>query len=272
MPIVQEMSPVQIRHCLQEAVRKQTPVVLTCRTGPRWYSLQSRLLAHDGERLHLACPVAEGQPPPALAKGTAVGLSFKLHHHKHISTVVVDGAGAYRLDGGEVVWALRTRAPQWMQRVQRRAYRRVEVPRSRSVLATFWQGGRAAAADPPAQRAVTWEGWVTNLSAGGFQVRLPEASGPAEALWRARGLSAPVLEAGDIVGVRIDLGQDFEPILADAQFRHQVNDERGVLLLGFQFVGLHESESGRQTLRRIGRIVCDFRRLQGRRRSRPRAG
>ena len=96
---------------------------------------------------------------------------------------------------------------------------------------------------------------MTNISAGGFQVRTA----------RQR---APQLEAGDVVGVRIELGQEYEPVLADAQLRHEDTDDRGVTLMGFQFVALSQYAEGRDALRRISKIVCGFQRLQGRRRAR----
>ena len=129
-----------------------------------------------------------------------------------------------------------------------------DVPRNRSALATFWRGGVGGPPNDLADRSLTWEGWVTNISAGGFQVRTTSQG------------SLP-LEVNDVVGVRIDLGQEYDAILAEAQFRQETCGERGVTLLGFQFVGLNDSSEGRETLRCLGRIVCDFQRLQGRRRT-----
>jgi c-di-GMP-binding flagellar brake protein YcgR len=171
-------------------------------------------------------------------------VAFKIKHHKHIFSAAVECCDESTLT---------LPMPEGMHRVQRRAYQRVEAPRNRSVLATFWDGGLRDGG-PPADLP-EWEGWLMDLSAGGFQVRVSSRA-------------APDMEVGDVVAVRIDLGQDYRPIVADAQFRHEVRDERGVAMMGFQFVGLNGSAAGRENLLRIGQIVCEFQRLEGRQRGR----
>lgn len=255
MPIIEELDPRQIEKSLAEAVSRQVPVSLTCKSGSIWLALRTRILARDTGGLVLAWPTDEQGGRPDLPRSVPLGLSFKIKHHKHLFNGLVEGADQRPDEEGRPVEVLRVPAPLRMQRVQRRAYQRVDVPRSRSVLATFWEGGLVGADAAQQRTGFSWEGWLTDLSAGGFQVRLV-------------GKTAPQLEGGDAVGVRIDLGQEFKPILADAQFRHQVNDRRGVVLLGFQFVGLNQSPAGRETLARIGRVVCEFQRLAGRRRGR----
>lgn len=252
MPIMERLGARQIHECLAETICREAPVVLTCRIGDQWYNCHAKILRQADDKLWLECPTSAQEPVPEIAVGLPIGLSFKLRHHKHVFNAVVEAVGPFRLDDGPELHALCVSKPAGMQRIQRRAYNRVEVPRNRSALATFWWGGLAGSPDEPAARGLTWEGWITNISAGGFQVR-------------TAGQGSPALEVADLVGVRIDLGQDFETVLADAQFRQESRDERGMTLMGFQFVGLNESAEGRETLRRIGKIVCEFQRLQGRR-------
>ncbi len=253
MPLMQELNHSQIRHSLDEAVRKATPVSVTCRRGRRWHNLRSRLLARTHDALWLQWPVSEPGGEADMAVGLDLGLSFKLKHHKHIFNLPLAATGEFQVAPGERLRAVRVPLPQRMQRVQRRAYLRAEVPRNRSVLATFRMGA-ADEVDPSSGAPPAWEGWVTNISAGGFQVRLTQRQ-------------VPELEVGDLVTVRIDLGQEYPPVVANAQFRQQHDDDRGVTCQGFQFVGLNESPGGREMLQRIGRIVCEFQRLQGRRRA-----
>jgi len=253
MPLSQELSGSQIRQSLDEAIRRRTPVAMSCRVGQQWHNLRTRALQRTGGSLWLEFPVMEPADTVDLVAGLEVGLSFKLKHHKHIFNVPVEAAGELEPRVGQKVQALRVTMPARMQRVQRRAYLRAEVPRNRSVLATFWQGEPGA--DHPAESDTppTWEGWVTNISAGGFQVRLSHG--------------APELDLGEVVSVRIDLGQEYEPVTAMAQFRQHHMDDRAVRYHGFQFVGLNETPQGRKMLRRIGKTVCEFQRLQGRRRA-----
>lgn len=248
MSIVQHLSPRQIQECLDEAIRRQAPISLTCRTGTQWHNLHTKFLHSTPQALWLEYPTGAQDPVPEIAEGMELGLSFKLKHHKHILNTIVEAVGQFGLADAAEVRAIGVASPQRVQRVQRRAYHRVDVPRNRSVLATFWPGGLPAAAAGNAT-ALNWEGWVTNISAGGFQVRIG-------------GRNAPDLDVGDLVGVCIDLGQEYEEVLADAKFRQQRRDERGVTYQGFQFVGLNETSQGREMLRRIAGVVCEFQRFQ----------
>ena len=245
MPIVQDLSRQEIELSLGEATSRGVPVMLTCRDPAGWHGLHSAILRRSHDRLWLEYPP---DVPEALmlSPGLALGLSFKLGHHKHIGNCVLEAVTELGAQGQPAARALCVSAPDRMQRVQRRAFQRVDVPRNRSVLASFCLGS----SDQAGPAGPLWEGWVTNLSAGGFQVRLA-------------GRTAPELDEGDLVSVRIQIGQEFKPIVADAQFRHQLTDERGVSFQGFQFVGLNESRRGQEVLGRISRIVCDFQRIQG---------
>jgi len=247
MPIVQALSRKQMAESLRQAIARQIPVQLTCRIDGAWHTLHTKIIGADVGGLWIDVPTCREADAPEITPGLKLGLSFKFKHHKHILNTVAECTGPFRLAGGEVD-AVRVQAPRRMRRVQRRAYHRVDVPRNRSVLATFWPGGGSQpdGADEP---ALAWEGWVTNISAGGFQVRIASHG-------------APDLEVGDLVGVRIELGQEFAPVVADAQFRQQVDDGRGVCLQGFQFVGLNDSATGQEILRRIGAVVCEFQRYQ----------
>ena len=254
MAIIERLGEPQIVEALGQVVDRATPVALSCRIGTRWLSCHTRILRLAGEKLWLEYPSSDHELIPEITVGLSIGLSFKIKHHKHVFSAAVEAMGQFQLVLGAQVRALCVPKPLVMQRIQRRAYHRVDVPRNRSVLATFWRGGLA---DPPGDSATSglvWEGWVTNISAGGFQVRTASQG-------------APPLEVNDIVGVRIDLGQEYEAIQTEAQFRQSSRDERGVTLLAFQFVGLNETVGGRETLHRLGRIVCEFQRLQGRRRA-----
>lgn len=251
MPLIQELDRGQIDICLAEAVRRRVPVSMTCRVGGLWYNFRSRVIRQTRDELWLESPpdpAGTAEEKPEMVEGLMLGLTFKLGHHKHIFNTPIEAVCPISTDGGESLIAVCVPVPSKMQRLQRRAYYRVDVPRNRSILATFWHGGQAC------DKSARWEGWVTNISAGGFQVRLPSRS-------------AANLCIGDVVGVHIKVGQEFEPVPADAQFRQRISDDRGVVMLGFQFVGLNESERGRETLERIGQIVRSFRRHQGRRRA-----
>jgi hypothetical protein len=249
MPIVQELSARQIVEAFTEAVTKSVPLTFTCRLGQDLLSLHSRVLSCQAGRLSIEGPRG-GEEGPTIPPGELAGVSFKLGHHKYIFTSRVESVTPGR---GASETVLQLPLPQRMQRIQRRAFNRVEVPPNRSILAAFWEGGSTL--DPAGEGRIAWEGWVSDLSAGGFQVRLPAGA-------------APMLEVGDVVGVRMDLGQPSGLVIADAQFRHLQTDERGIALVGFQFLGLNDTPCGREILAQVGRVVCDLQDLVERREQR----
>jgi c-di-GMP-binding flagellar brake protein YcgR len=246
MPAVQELSRAQLEESLDQAIARQTPATLTGHIGANWINLHAQLIRRGAGALWLTEAMYDDGQAAVIPPGTPLGVSFKLRHYKHVFTTTLEAACTVQI-GGQEVRTLRLAAPARMQRIQRRAFLRADVPRSRSVLATFWEGGLNA----QAANGVAWEGWVSNISAGGFQVRLPTHT-------------VPPLEAGDIVGVQLNLGQEYPNLRADTQFRHQLNDERGVTLLSFQFVGLSDTAAGQEVLRTLARVVRDFLHLQER--------
>ena len=253
MPIVEELNARQIAVCLDEAIARQLPVAMSCCIGGHWHNLHTCLLHCTGDSLWLTCPADSLTPAVMIGPGVQAGLAFKLRHHKHIFSAGVRALGQFGLAGQPVVQALQVPLPERMQRIQRRAYFRADVPRNRSVLATFWEGpegpeGSSPAGSGPSAGVLGWEGWVENISAGGFQVRLASPL-------------LPDVEIGDVVRVRIELGQEFPLVQAQAQLRHQVSEQPGVVSQGFQFIGLNDSEQGRRTLARVSTIVCHFQRL-----------
>jgi len=173
-----------------------------------------------------------------------VGLSFKLKHHKHLATATVAGIADWPVGGGLTCRAIGVCLPNKMQRLQRRAYFRADVPANRVVRAAFWLGGREAEPQGTTLTLPVWSGRVTNLSAGGFQI--------------VCGLeSVAPLECGETVGVRIAFGAGDGTVYADAQFRHvcRENDEA---VMGFQFLGLAQTNEGKDALRIISRKVSEY--------------
>jgi c-di-GMP-binding flagellar brake protein YcgR len=139
-----------------------------------------------------------------------------------------------------------------MQRLQRRAYLRVDVPACRIVRASYWIGGRAAEPAGTTVDCPVWSGQVTNISAGGFQLA-------------ADANAAEALEVGDTVGVRLIFGAGRESVYADAQYRHHERTLDGHVLMGFQFMGLDQTTEGRAALRIVSEAVNEFQRLAPRR-------
>jgi c-di-GMP-binding flagellar brake protein YcgR len=235
MTALQQLDTVRINEVLAEASDRHVPIRLAVQAGDQWHALHSRLVAFDGRHLLIEQPVEEGGlSPQELAPAEKVTVSVKLKHHKHIFSSTVAGLRNFQLVGGTTLSVLALCCPTAMHRLQRRAYERVAVPPNRIVRAAVWLGGRQAEPAGASPDKPVWLGQVTNISAGGFQIR---TAGPPGGM----------LDVNDIVGVRLSFGAGEEGAFLEAQFRHAESDGQNTLM-GFQFVGLGQSAEGLKAL------------------------
>ncbi len=256
MARLQELNLHQVNEALEAAAEKAVPLAVTFRHEGTWMTLRSRFVAVRGGHVLIEPPTeGETETPWEFAPADRVGVSFKLKHYKHLSTVTVRGVEQYTLEDGSPVPVLSLCAPSKMQRAQRRAYLRADVPAGRIVRASFWVGGKDAEPEGSEMECPVWSGQVNNVSAGGVQVMVsPEAE--------------KALEIGETVGIHVNFGPGQESVRADAQFRH-VEHTGGEILMGFQFLGLGGRDEGKRKLVLISRKVAEMRgeanRREGRR-------
>lgn len=242
---LQELGLRQINEALSLAVEKRAPVTLTIRQDDTWLTLASRFVAISGNRLVIELPVAEGHNPQhEFALAEKIGLAFKIKHHKHIFTATVAGVMEHKLDDGTGASMLAFCLPSRMQRLQRRMYYRADVPPNRVVRTSIWTGGRDSEPDSSRNASPIWSGRIVNLSAGGFQMVMPQPP-------------SPTLEVGESMGVRIAFGNGQETVFADAQFRH-IKQEGADWSLGFQFVALTQTPEGREALHILSQKISEF--------------
>lgn len=250
MAMLQNLDEAQIQQTLLEAAQKHVPVTLTVRGEQGWRNLHSRVLSVKDSRLLLETPMQEDAcGPHEFVPGESVGISLKLRHYKHVFSCEHMGMISLALNAALTVSALKLAMPAQMQRLQRRAFERADVPPNRIVRASLWLGGRSAEPSGQAPHKPVWFGHVQNISAGGFQVAMDcDLSGQ--------------MEEGDLVGVRLAFGASAgETVYTDAQFRHRASDDNGSLL-GFQFVGIAQSPEGRASLQLISDKVGEFQHAQ----------
>jgi hypothetical protein len=253
MAILHDLTTSQIQQAVNDAAQRNMPLSITVRDEHGWSNYHSRLVLVRGSLMLIEPPINdECQIPQEFAEGTSIGVSFKLRHYKHLFTASVVGIQNTNLgDGDNAVdmSLLAIRMPGRMQRLQRRAFIRANVPDNRVVRAAFWVGGLEAEPTPATDQAPVWIGRVENISAGGFQLSTD-------------GTAAQMLEEGDIVGVRLSFGTAAgDTVFADAQYRHIKADELGILM-GFQFIGLDQSTKGRVALQTIITKVDQYHRCE----------
>jgi c-di-GMP-binding flagellar brake protein YcgR len=247
MASLQNLTNQQIDEVLYAAAERQVPVTVTVRLEAGWASYHTRILEIRQGHILLEAPTPEaGEQPHGFRPADKIGVSFKLKHHKHVFTGTVAETSQTMLDDGSVRGVLHVCSPTRMQRMQRRAFNRSDVPANRIVRASFWLGGRENEPAGTTPDQPVWSGRVVNISAGGFQLVSEHSLGDA-------------VSPGDTVGVRISFGIGDEAVYADAQFRH-CQEEGGKFHLGFQFVGLGLTPDGRAALQVIGSKANQFQR------------
>ena len=263
MAVLQELNAGQIEEVIGGAVQRTVPAIITIRTENTWVNLHSRMLGVREHHVLLALPdIEEGETPHEFVPAERIGVSFKLKHYKHIFSGTIVAQDRITLEDGTSIPVLAVVAPARMQRLQRRAFLRVDVPANRIVRASFWLGGRDAEPSGTSVDRPVHSGQVTNLSAGGFQL----ATDPH---------AVENIEIGETVGVRLRFGTGGDTVYADAQFRHCELDmerdipghRRGRALLGFQFLGLTETPEGRIVMQVLSSKVSEFHRLTSKRAS-----
>jgi len=247
MPTLQHLDNRQIDEAILAASQRQVPVTITVRKDGGWANLRSRLLATRDGHLWLAIPTGDdGTGWHEFHPADKAGVSFKLRHHKHIFTGTVACVDEADLPDGSRERVLQVCSPTRMQRLQRRAFQRVDVPPNRIVRVSLWIGGRQSEPVGGGAEQPIWTGRVLNLSAGGFQAICDDEA-------------AAALDVGETVGVRLRFGAEEAVVYADAQYRHHQPGSEGSCL-GFQFVGLGQTPEGRQALQAITLKTAQYQR------------
>ena len=247
MSVLQEIGPEQINELIQIAGERNVPMTITIRSENSWANLRSRALGTRESHLLMEMPPSneEGVPPHEFVPAERIGVSFKLKHHKHIFAATVVGQRRVVMMDGTELPVLAVVMPTRMQRLQRRAYIRAEVPANRIVRVSYWMGGCDSEPAGTSPEHPVWFGQIKNISAGGFQVETDPGS-------------AECLESGDAVGMRLVFCSSGETVYADAQFRHSEIINNGRALMGFQFLGLTETPEGRVVLQLISAKVSEY--------------
>ncbi len=246
MPSLRDLDSRQIDQAIKDAVERRIPAALTVRRDRRWVTLHAQFLAQRQRHLLLELPGSpEGSKPP-FEPGDKVGLTFKLKHHKHICSVTVAATQQVRFDDGRELPVLSVCFPPRMQRLQRRAFERVDVPANRVVRASFWLGTHQDEPTSSGADRCVWVGRVVNLSAGGFRLL---ADAP----------TAEALDVGDAIGVRLSFAVAEEAVYADAQIRH-VETDAGSAVLGFQFIGLDQTAEGKKAMELLAGKIAEYQR------------
>jgi len=230
----------ECRNLLDKAVEKRLFVKITNKDNNRWEMYKSRFVAVEGNRIALAQPIPEpDQPPMEAACGQTIAVSFKKGYNKCLLIARIVGHGEHEFDDGVSAPTVLILRPEYVEKLQRRAFNRADAPPGDPIEVTF----QSVDNDSP-----KWQGVLSNLSAGGLAVTVPHSE-------------VPDLADDEQFTISLVPLRDQEALQLHGRYRHaSPTIIGGKALLGFQFMGLDISEEGRGALRRIGRIVSVYQR------------
>lgn len=231
----------QAREVIDEAIKRRTPVVLSHRASDGWQTLKSQLIEppNPSNRIHVQTPEERNGE---LEVGALLGVSFRRGHKKCMFAGKVEAIASVRCDGRDV-HTLALSNPGVVQLLQRRVYHRTPVPHATNIVVTVAQeGARSGNAKSPG----TIRGRLRNISVGGMAVAVSRDTNSS-------------LSSGQTLIATIELPGG-APLEAEVNYRHQaiVGDE---LQLGFQFVGLETTASGREALSRLSQFSLQLQRV-----------
>ena len=227
---------------LDEAVEKRLFVKITDKDESQWAMYRSSFLGKQGNRLVLTQPTPEDQQCAIeLVEGQNIAVSFKKGYNKCLFVTRVVGHGLYEVEPGVKMPTITVLRPDCIEKLRRRAFNRADVPSGMQIAVTLRS---------TAKGRKEWTGLLTNLSAGGMAVQMDNSD-------------AAVLQDDQQFVLEFVPLMDQGSIQVPGRVRHTTASSAGdQSLVGIQFMGLDASEEGRNTLRRLGRIVNMFQRQQ----------
>lgn len=221
-----------------EAIARGLRVTITVRIGEGWRSYRSEMVAGalDSGRLTIKAPLdRDGHPMPPDAMNEPWTVCFRLGHKKFsFAGTIADECRAPGTEPGTVIhW------PDHLVQMRRRSFQRAAPPKGAVIAVRFWKAGT-----PSTSRDVRYAE-LENLSAGGISLN---------------GSRVDDLHLGDTFECLFAPKPGVAPIVAEVVLRHREAAGTARCSLGFQFIGLEQTDEGRQTLEKIARLVRDFQR------------
>ena len=233
----------ELKDELKNAVNDRIIGTMSHLTRGKWYIADVIFTNLTDSAIHVEIKPKENKIPIDIQIDQPVGMSIEREACKLIFESVVIGLESSVNDAsaGKVILEL----PDSIERVQRRADARIQVPKSLNVKVLFWHMGHMddSVVAPPENY---WQGSLTNISAGGLQIAIDLEQGSN-------------FRIHQLVGLQFTPMSYEKPILLEAQVKHLVeNADKTLLFVGVEFIGLEASNQGRQKLRRILEIVKEY--------------
>jgi len=256
--LMQEMCVEETRRddILCRAADRRLPVMLTRFDYTGWSCLSSRFAGYVryDELIYFARPEPDtSDDARPLRVGERVGVSFRRGRTKCLFTSIVTACDCDE-PSIELRNGLALRWPDELQVMQRRLYERVAPPNGACVSVAVWPGaGRGDETSGPGARQhrppvhETVDGLLENLSAGGMGLYVNR-----DMVW----------QTGDTLRCGFTPRTGSDPLHLDVRLRHIAPHSDGGYSLGFQFLGLESSTTGRCRLAQLASVVSQYRRAR----------
>ena len=227
----------ETQNLLHTALMKKMPLTITKKHGDDWEMYKSHIISIQGHRMVITLPFGrEDQPPMEPGKGQELAITFKKGYNKCLFTSRIISQSRTEIDPGNYIDTLVIYVPEQIEKIQRRVYERTSVPEGETITVKFWA---VHGSDKK------YSGILTDLSGGGIGVEVKADVDPD-------------VQSEEHCTVQFVPLPGHEPIITTAIYRHITNPENGQRTIGFQFIGLENTEQGRMILRRIGRVITIY--------------
>jgi len=233
----------QITEALQTAATQKTSAVMSHLSKGKWHMTRVILKTIDNTNIHVEIAPKDKPHPINIQIDQPVGISFKLGYNKFIFESAVAGfePSPNAASGGTIV----LNRPDRMEKLGRRNYFRVSIPKDLNVKVLFWHRGYL---DDSTEMPIEnyWQAKLLDISAGGMQILISQDQ-------------KPNFKVGQLVGLQFTPMPYEKPILLEGQVRHIAPTlDNANLALGVQIIGLEASDDGREKLHRLCSIVEQY--------------
>jgi len=233
----------ELTEVLNAVIDERAAAVMTYPSKGKWHTTKVVLTELSRKSLMVEVISRTAMQSMETQIDQRVGISFEHGYDKFILESVVAGFEASVKTGarGKIVLELPGRA----EKVQRRNFFRVPVPKRMKVNTLFWhQRHHDEPIETPAENY--WQGRLVEVSAGGMQIAVSEQRRPS-------------FKAGQFVGLQFTPMPYEKPLLLEGRIRRIAEStDRQRLYLGLQIIGLEASPEGRQQLRRLCSVIESY--------------
>lgn len=188
---------------VSQACQMRASVSVCVHYQNRCLTYASRLLSAGAGKFTIETPgPVDGQGLDQVAQGDDCFVSFRHREFRYFLTSHVMGKALHVDKEGREIPAIDMQVPEKIDRQDRRAFERVDVPSSAMMRASVWSAP---------DRFPIWSGRVLNLSAGGLQIRTSDSA-------------MGYFEPGDRISMSLLLSASGEPLDAEAYISYCAPD------------------------------------------------